>query len=437
LDWIPWVAALAYAIVYSWLGLVRYNSYHASYDLGLFTQAITSAFGGFYSTPEGTNHFAFHFSPILYILAPFLWFWKSPVVLIVAGSVACGLAIPPIYYIAARRVPQHVAAVIAVIAALYPALGGVSFIDFTENVFAPAAAAWLLWAIDGRRMVLAGCFALLCLSIKEDQALFMAFLGALGIVYFLRRGEQTWAIFSAVLAAVAIATIALFLTVVRHATGVSYGYPSIRDFYGGESAVQLAVGLLSPQKLEYVASALLPLLGLCLLSESVLLALPGLAECLLSRVPVVYTLGQHYAATWVPYVLVAFAMGVARLWKRASQAAAVLLVVSLLVSVYINVAKSPNDWSANLSPRTSSDEALDAFIARLPTNSSVTAFARTFAHLGLHPNATPYAETPTDYAILYGDRDFADWEARERKFVDLQRYRLIEKVGTVEIYRRR
>jgi uncharacterized membrane protein len=434
--WIAWIAAIAYAAIYSWLGIVRYNSYHASYDEGLFTQVLSSAFSGFRSTPEGANHFAFHFSPILYAVAPLLWAFKSPIVLVVVASTACALTIPAIYYLAERRVPPQIAASVAVVAALYPALGGVSFTDFTENVFAPAAAAWLLWAIDGRKILPAASLALLCLCIKEDQALFMAFLGVLGMVYFSRRGEGTWVRFSALLAIVSLVTLLLFISVVRHATGVPYGYPSIRDFYGGSTPWQLVAGLFTPAKLQYLIGALLPLLGLCLLSECMLLALPGLAECLLSRVPVAYTLGQHYAATWVPYVLVAFALGTARMWRRSPRATGALLVLSLAVSAYIDVAASPNDWSANIAPRSASDRALDAFIARLPQDASVTSFARTFAHLGFHPNATLYAETPTEYVILYGDRDFADWEARERRFVQTSRYRLIERVGSLEIYQR-
>lgn len=433
---VPWIAAFAYAFVYSWLGIERYSSYHASCDDGLFVQVITSAFRGFHSTPEGASHFAFHFSPILYAIAPLLWTFRSPIALIVVAAVACGLTIPAIYYIALRRVPPSVAAGVAAVAALYPPLGGVSFTDFSENAFAPAAAAWLLWAIDGRKTVAAWCFAILCLCIKEDQALFMAFLGVVGVVYFWRRQEHSWVRFSALLAVVSLATIALFMSVVRHASGVSYGYPSIRDFYGGAAAAQLVIGVFTPAKLQYLIQALLPLLGLCLLSESVLLALPGLAECLLSRVPVAYTMGQHYAATWVPYILVAFALGVARIWKRSPEAAAVLLGLSLVLSTYINVFASPNDWNANLSRPSAADRQADGFVASLSQGDSVTAFCQVFAHLGFDPNATVYAGTRTEYVVLYAARDAGDWDVRERKYVDANHYRLSSRDAGVEIYRK-
>jgi uncharacterized membrane protein len=424
-------------MVYSWLGVERYRSYHASCDDGLFAQTIASAFHGFRNTPEGASHFAFHFSPILYAFAPLLWAFKSPIVLIVVAAAAGALTIPAVYYIAARRVPPQVAAGIAVAAALYPPLGGVSFTDFSENAFAPAAAAWLLWAIDGRKMVAAWCFAILCLCVKEDQALFLGFLGVLGIIYFARRGEGPWVRFSALLTVVALVTLGFFMSVVRHASGVAYGYPSIRDFYGGTTPWQLLAGVFTVPKLQYVVGVLLPLLGLCLLSESMLLALPGLAECLLSRVPVAYTMGQHYAATWVPYVLVAFALGVARLWKRSPRLAEALVVMSLGVSAYINVFAGPNDWNANLSPPSAADRRVDAFVASLPPKASVTAFCQVFAHLGLDPNATVYAEQPTKYVVLYADRDIGNWDIRERKYVQSNRYALVSNDDGVEIYQKR
>ncbi len=435
-QWVPWIAAFAYAVVYSWLGIERYSSYHASCDDGLFTQTIASAFHGFRSTPEGASHFAFHFSPILYAIAPLLWTLKSPVVLIVVAAVACALTIPAIYYIAARRVPPYVAAGIAIVAALYPPLGGVSFTDFSENAFAPAAAAWLLWAIDARKMGSAWGFGILCLCIKEDQALFVAFLGVAGMVYFARRGERPWVRFSALLTVVSLVMLGLFMSVVRHASGVAYGYPSIRDFYGGETPWQLLAGVFTIAKLQYVIAVLLPLLGLCLLSECMLLALPGLAECLLSRVPVAYTTGQHYAATWVPYVLVAFSLGAARLWRRSPRAAGVLVTLSLITSAYVNLFASPNGWTANLRAPSAADRRADAFIAGLPPNSSITAFCQVFAHLGMDPNATVYGEQPTEYVVLYPARDSGDWEARERHYVTTNHYALLSSDDGVEIYRK-
>jgi hypothetical protein len=72
----------------------------------------------------------------------------------------------------------------------------------------------------------------------------------------------------------------------------------------------------------------------------------------------------------------------------------------------------------------------------LPADGSVTSFCQVFAHLGMHPNATVYASVPSDYVVFYGERDSGDWRQRERRYVETSHYRLIERVGSVEIYGR-
>jgi uncharacterized membrane protein len=437
-DWIPWGIAASYALAYSCLGVIRYRAYHASCDVGLFVQSISTAFHGFYNTTEAASHFAYHFSPILYLLAPLIWTWKSAVVLIIVQSVAGGLTIPPIYGIARRRLPVLPSILVAVIAGLYPALGGVSFIDFTENAFAPAAAAWLVWAIDSRRMVAATLFALICLCIKEDQAIIVAALGVTGAVYFYSRGERRWAVFSLGIVVLSVITITAFMTVVRPASGVWYGYPSIRDFYGGMNPLPLVLSLFSAPKIAYIVAMLVPLLGICLLSRCMLLAIPGLLECLLSRVPAAYTIGQHYAAVWVPYVLVAFAIGVSVLWQRQRKLVEPALLLSLGISLFINISASPNAWSTSLSARSHENDVLDDFISRLPHQASVTAFCPAYAHLGMYPNATVYAKSPTTFVIVYPQRDIAEWDGQEQQFVAASRgYSVLLDLNGLKIFERK
>ena len=49
-----------------------------------------------------------------------------------------------------------------------------------ENGFTPAAVAWMLYAFDAGRLVWTFVLALVVLAVKEDQAFFLAFAGALG-----------------------------------------------------------------------------------------------------------------------------------------------------------------------------------------------------------------------------------------------------------------
>ena len=383
---IAWGLAAAYAAVYAWLGIERYRAYRASVDEGIFLQSIASAFHGFANTTEGLSHFTYHFSPILYLLAPLVWAGKSAIVLVVAQAVAGGLTIPPVYAIARRRMPAE-RRLRLVVVALYPALGGVSSTDFSENAFAPAAAASR--PLGDRRAASAwprSSLRRVCASKKTKpsswrfsassaRSIRVAQGSALGDL--LRRLDpcfrvDVWAIRGR-----------------RPPGGREHGfaYPSIRDFYGGGSnPAALLAGLFSAPKLVYVLWVLVPLGGICLLSRCMILALPGLAECLVSNVPVTYTMGEHYAAVWLPYVLVAFAIGIGRIRHQRSQLAAAALTACIAIGIAANLWASESRWSSNLSPRGPDQALLDRFIASLPDDASITAWCYVYAHLGVYRN---------------------------------------------------
>src|SRR5690242_14918642 len=95
-----WFASLAYASAYFALGTDKYVTYHSGADLGLFTQSISTVFHGFLNAMEGGSHFTFHFSPILYLCAPLLLWWHSPLALIALQAFACALTAPPLFLLA-------------------------------------------------------------------------------------------------------------------------------------------------------------------------------------------------------------------------------------------------------------------------------------------------------------------------------------------------
>ena len=61
--------------------------------------------------------------------------------------------------------------------------------DPYETCFAPAVTVWLFLAVMERRWAIAALFAALALSIKEDQALFLAWDALLLIVWAIRRRD--------------------------------------------------------------------------------------------------------------------------------------------------------------------------------------------------------------------------------------------------------
>ncbi|MBD5654576.1 MAG: DUF2079 domain-containing protein [Candidatus Eremiobacteraeota bacterium] len=437
-----WLGALLYAVVYFVLGAVRYETYHSGSDLGLFTQSISSAFRGFANTPEGGNHFTFHFSPILYVCAPILDFTRSPLALVALQAVAGALTAPPLYLIARRRMPERLAAAVAGIALVYPPLAGVTFTDFHENGFVPAATLWLLYAVDARRLPLAAVLLIVTLGIKEDQGPILAFASAAAAVYFLRERDRERAWFAAFAFVACIVTFGAFFTLVRPLAGARdawspthfYTWNRIVDPRG--SAAWNSIG-----RPAYFLEALVPLVFVPVASPAFLLAVPGFVEDLGSHESITYTMGQHYAAVWIPYVLFAFVLAVARARRRSPAFATRLVAASAVLCVSNLAFASPTHWGHYLRGRNAHDAALDRAIGRLPRDAFVGTSDEVYAHLGFDPYAHLGLRSRPTYVLVDEDNVtswfYSEWHRPlPERNARIGPYHLLWTAGDVDLYER-
>lgn len=420
-----WIGSAIYALVYFLLGWDRYATYHSGADLGLFTQTIASTLDGFRNTQEHGNHFIFHFSPILYLCAPFVLLAHSALALVAIQAAACALVAPALYALAARRTNERAAFAIAAIAWVYPPLAGVTFTEFHENGFVAALTVWLLWAIDVRRLGLAALFGALLLATKEDQGLFLIVVGIGMAVYFARRGDpaRTW--FGTGLACVALAVFIFYFAVVRRLAGAPGVWVPLH-FYalGGQTPHGPTTPLFSFGRLTYLLEAFGPLLFVPLFSPLVLASVPGFAECLLSRESLTYTMGQHYAAVWIGYVLVAYAFGSLRFgaWSRRWA-----LVVCLLV---LAVA-SPTHWGHFLRLPNRHDAVLNRFVADIPRDATIGTYDEVYAHLGFVPGAQIGLDPLPQLALFDYTYRSTNWDVRLRP-----RFEQLLASGTYRVVRR-
>lgn len=401
-DRIIWAITFAYALLFTILGTLRYDVHRNFVDFGIFEQTASSAFGCFCNGIEG-SHWAFHFSPILYAVGAFVFLWHSPVALIALGACACALVIPPVASLIAARTDRTTARWGAAIIAVYPPLAGLAFGDFHENVFAPAAVAWLLWAFINRRYGLAALFAAIALAVKEDQAVFLGVAALAGIVVY--RGDAARRNFCAgVLLVSCVVLAAFFWWIQPHATALPTWQPTRFYAWTAQDVAALPKGLLD--RASFVVLALAPLAFLPFRSRWSLLALPAFAEVLLSRMPSTFTPGSHYAGAWMGYLLVGFAFGMPVLHVRRWIIAAVAIaIVNLAVA-------NPMHPGLNLRPIEDRDIALDQTLARLPTDISLATQEEAYTHIALD---NPYARllpddptTPMDACFILIDRDFSE-----------------------------
>jgi len=390
------------------LGIDRYVIYRSGADLGLFVQAIADGAHGMRNHIEGGSHYIYHFSPILSLVTPLLLLARSPITLIVIQALAGALTAPAIFLLARRRMDERLASMAAVIALIYPPLVGVTFADFHENGFAPAAIAWLLWAVDARRFGWGAVFAALALAIKEDEALALMMLGAGYAIWSAYRKDRAGAIFGAVVSVMSAAVFAAFFTIVRPLAGALHAWQPLGFYVANHSGEAQGLAALY-FRFSFLIEVFGPLLFLPLRSVWVLLAVPGLVEVLTSRWSITYTMGQHYAGVWIAYVLAAFVCALASIAQKDRARAELLAKLSMLVCALILVVASPTHWGHFLGLQTGHDRALDRILARIPTDASVGAVDEVYAHMSLDPNARAGFAGSLEYLVVDARYDSDIW----------------------------
>jgi uncharacterized membrane protein len=440
-DRLLWLGCLCYAAAFTYLGAIKYAAHRNLIDFGIFEQTIASAFGCFCNALEG-SHWAFHFSPILYLVALATWLVHTPLTPIALQAIAGALCAPPVYAIVRARGDVPAARLCALVVWLYPPLAGLIFGDFHENGFAPAAVAWTLYAFDAGLLAWAAVFAALTLAVKEDQAIFLACASIAGAaVYRTDARRSRFAIFVAAVSMVV--AIAFFAAIQPHAAA-STAWQPVRFYAWGAAdwRALLPRGIL--ERIGFLVLILAPLAFVPLRTRAFALAAVPLLEVLASRMSTTFTLGTHYAGAWIGYVLVAYAAGVNALAVRGRARRA--LYWSLALCLVEFAVANPLHPGLNLRSPSARDVALDASLQRLPRDASVATQEEAYGHLALDdPFARllpedPHVETQACFVLI--DRDFPDsprlqeYGTALRFLAHVKTYALVQHDGAIEVYRR-
>ena len=332
----------------------------------------------------------------------------------------------------------------ALVVWLYPPLAGLIFGDVHENGFAPAAVAWTLYAFDAGRLGWSAFFAAVALAVKEDQALFLAFAGAVRSVRVSRRpaardfrGRRRGGFgrrCRSVLRADPTATRKRIRIGSRRAS--THGRPP---------TCAISRGMACSSALGFLVLILAPLAFVPLRTRVALLAVPPLLEVLGSRMSTTFTLGTHYAGAWIGYLLVAYGAGIAALAARGKSARAALYW-SLALCVLELLVANPLHPGTNLRAVQPRDVELDAALRDLPRDVSVATQEEAYTHLGLtDPFARLLPEDPnveTHACLVLIDRAYPD-SPRLQEYGDALtglvasgKYVAVVRLGDIAIFRR-
>lgn len=377
-----YVAVAIYALVYIALDLNKLYALRYGADLGTYLQTFVNLqHGSSWNFGEWKPHFAVHESWALVALVPLVALFPRAETLIVVQVLAVGAAAIPLVLLAREiGVTARNANLLGVAYLLSVAAQGLSYDNFSENVFLPVLALWgvlfarkrLLWPT-----LLAGA---LVAGLKEDEMLFVLWFAAACALWWDRR-------IGLGLVLVAASIGATFWTV-EHLGGVHPNVPSygVRVFNVGGKLALIAL-LAAPFAFAPLAIGRWLLLGVPLLAEIVFMQ-PWNYEP--SRV------GSHYVAPLLAATAVAAAFGLRRFPGFARAMVPCALAVMLLFNdTVLRPGRWPYivDWQAYAGAVALRDSGRAVLLSR--RDEGVWAVAAANANVRLDPRPDPrFARCP-------------------------------------------
>lgn len=325
------ITALFAAIYSIFSGTMFYTARTATYDLGIFYQAVKSysEFKPGYSIAKGLHNFGVpdfsvlgdHWSPIDAILAPLIWIYDSPVDLLIAQAVLFALAIPPIWSftrtaLGGGRTGTVGAYCVSLAYAISWPIAGAAAFNFHEVAFAPVLTAVILERLQKGKLRTAIIAMVALLLVKEDMGFFLAGLG-LGLIITRPLGISRQRLTGLVLVVVGVIyTVVAVYALIPAMGGKADYYWAYQNFGPNAPAaakhivsdpLYAAGQLFTPRlKLHTILELFAPFLFLSLLSPYTLTALPLILERFLaSKFPNWWTNTFHYNA----YLIVPIALG--------------------------------------------------------------------------------------------------------------------------------
>jgi len=446
------------------LACVRAKLWTYGSDTGTFAQIVADAFNGMRNGVENGTHLRYHFSPSLGLLWPFVGLTRSALPLQLVQAAATVASAPLVAALARPYAGAKLAERLGFLTLLYPPLLALGFDEFHElGLFTPLVLGLFVAADRSRWLWFAAC-AIVAVGLREDAALTLVFFGLVLVAIGLRPAAvgqglldrrpldpRATAIAGAGLACGAAAIFAIYYTVLAlHFGGWGPSHFYVYSFANGPLALVLsplthprefAGEIFTLGRLTYVLEALVPLAFLPLFSWWATLALPGAAVVLLANSGYVWRMGDHYAALWIPWLLVATIMGVVvQARKRSLRVAKVWTTASAALCIVFLIAFDPLHPLHYLHPYYHDlADARRAFDC-VPENASVSTVDEWFSAVAARrPRATIDLTSGVDYLVYADDFPGSEYQVHIRSAVAAEvargEYRAICRFGDVIVYR--
>jgi uncharacterized membrane protein len=188
--WVVLLGVVYYAVFFSYHTIVHHrNVLSASFDLGLEENIIYNIWHGakpiLKSSPLGgpdASHLGSHATWFAYLLAPFYALWPRAENILIIQAVLMGGAAIPLYLLARRFLNPTLSVLVAYSYLFFPGLHGAALYDFHYLPLGPFFLWFVLYFTEKKRWFWVVLFALISLSVREDVAVALGFLGGLWLL---------------------------------------------------------------------------------------------------------------------------------------------------------------------------------------------------------------------------------------------------------------
>ena len=419
-------------------------------DTGTFVQLILDVPHGMNDALEAGSHFRYHDSPTLVLLWPLLAALPYALTLQLVQIVATLATAPLLVALLRPYTGAALAGRLGILVLLYPPLLALGFNEFHEVGLLSPLVVGLVLAADRRAWATFGVCVLLLVGIREDVCLEVAIAGITFAFAGTPAGRsRALAIAGGTAALAALAVDATYYGVIVPRLGGwmpahFYDYP----FAHGPIALMTApfrhpaafvFAIATLGRLTYLLEALVPLAFLPLRSRWSLLAVPGFAIVLFANTGLVWRMGMHYSALWIPWLLVGTAFAVRDTARTSERTAFRWLDVAIGLSAIVLIGFNPMHPAHYLKPNYHAlDDARDA-IACVPRNAPFSTHDEWYSAVAARrPLATVGKYDGIAYLVYADDFDNAGFRANVVPLLHARvaqgRYRIACTFGNVHTY---
>ena len=439
----------------AWTTICKHRIFNtAVFDLGIFTQMYYSIINDFtqVTTCERgypLSHFAVHFSPIYYVLAPLYMIHPSAETLLAAQAVLAVSGFIPLYLICRKyKFSDTVSFLFSLVYIFSTSVMSPCYYEFHENAFLPPLLMWLFYAIEKEKKILMYIMVVMVLMVKEDAALYIMCI-SLYLVFSGKNRKHGTIIF--------LATVAVFVNVLTLMSRYGEGAMTNRTFgnlminYDGGFGEVIKTVLSNPvyfiaqcftqEKFIFLIIMLLPLMFMPFITNKpsrMLLVVPFIVMNLASGYPYAFKYDFQYVFGTATCLIYAALVNVADLDGKAVRRVVPLMAAASVLMFTANDSRQLYYPDTYKSYREQNDRKA-AYIESIPEDASVLATSFIIPHaanrkeLYILDEGSSVNPDTCDFVVFEDGND--EWKINKRAMLEEEGYEVFVDVeGLIVIY---